>query len=667
MKKRNTKRTTDTKKETGTGNFPGWLFHIKLHLLVIFLLSFGIYFNALFNDYALDDAIVITDNMYTKQGIKGIPDILRYDTFKGFFKVEGKDKLVQGGRYRPFTLLMFAVEVSLFGLNPLPGHLINILLFGLTGMLLYLILLELFRTKKKKAYGYFIALVATLLFISHPVHTEAVTNIKGRDEIMTLLGSLAALYMSITGFEKKGRKHWLWVFLFFSIALFSKENAITFLAIVPLSYYFFKKTSIKTALIQTLPFFIAAVIFLIVRGNILGWSLGAPSRALMNNPFLKLVDGHYIDFTFGEKMATIMFTLGKYIQLLLFPHPLVHDYYPRHIQMMSFGDWRVILSLLIYAGLIVYSLMGWKKRDPVAYGILFYLITLSIVSNIIFPVGTNMSERFIFMPSIGFVIVIAVLLYRFAEYLNKKNNINSFIPLKIPLAFTGMIVILFSIKTITRNTVWKDNLTLFTTDVKTAPNSAKLLNAAGGELIAQSLKQSDPAKKTKMLEEAVGYLQKAVKIHPAFKNAYLLLGNANNYLKNYEKSIEYYRYALKLYPAYREAKNNLTQTYQDAGKYYGEQKHDINKALKYLNLSYKEDPGNAETQRLLGVAYGVARNYKKSIEFFTKALAQYPDDADLIYDLGSAFYNSGNIEKGNELHQKALKIKPDLIEQRKGK
>jgi len=81
-------------------------------LLMIF--CFLLYGNTLNHDYTQDDAIVIYDNMYTTQGISGIPGILKYDTFKGFFKVEGKDKLVSGGRYRPFTLIMFALEWQLF-------------------------------------------------------------------------------------------------------------------------------------------------------------------------------------------------------------------------------------------------------------------------------------------------------------------------------------------------------------------------------------------------------------------------------------------------------------------------------------------------------------------------------------------------------------------------
>ena len=89
-----------------------------------------------------------------------------------------------------------------------------------------------------------------------------------------------------------------------------------------------------------------------------------------------------------------------------------------------------------------------------------------------------------------------------------------------------VLVLAFGAKTILRNPVWKDNYTLFLTDVETSTESAKLQNSVGGELITQALKQSDEATKLKMINQAVPHLQKAIEIHPNYKNAYLILGNA---------------------------------------------------------------------------------------------------------------------------------------------
>src|SRR5690606_19973225 len=147
------------------------------------------------------------------------------------------------------------------------------------------------------------------------------------------------------------------------------------------------------------PIVAASLLFLLLRGAVTGWSAGEPPGELMNNPFLKVEDGRYIPFTAGEKSATIVYPMGKYVQLLLFPYPLPHDYYPRHIEIQHWGKPLVWLSLLVWLGLLYVVIRGWRSRSWWAYGILFYVLTMSVTSNILFPVGTNMSERFAFLPS----------------------------------------------------------------------------------------------------------------------------------------------------------------------------------------------------------------------------------------------------------------------------
>lgn len=652
-----------------------------------FVIGFAVYANTLFHDYTLDDAIVIYDNEFTTKGLAGIPGLLKYDTFRGFFKEAGKEKLVSGGRYRPLTPVMFALEVQLFApekkdasgktvkdkagntiFDPyqdgrpatvkVVGHLVNDLLFGLTGWLLVHLIYLLFREAgSAERTALWIAAATGLLYMAHPVHTEVVANIKGRDEIVTMLGSIAALYFSLRAYREQKPLLSALAGLIFFLGLMAKENAITFLAVVPLAYYFFTKAKTSSIVIQTLPFIIAAAIFLAIRTSILGWDFGGdPPRELMNNPFLKFVDGQWVDFSAGERFATIFFTLGKYLQLMVFPHPLCHDYYPRAVDIMSFGDWQVILSLLIYVGMGVYALLGMKKKDPVSFGILYYLATLSIVSNIFFPIGTNMGERFIYMPSLGFALVVAVLLWRWGK---DRWYSRGFV-----LA-GALVLLLLAGKSVVRNTVWKDNFTLFTHDVKIQPRSAKLQTAAGGDLVTHAIKPENTARKQQMLEEGVAHLLEAVKIHPTYKNAYLLLGNAFNYLQRYEESIQYYQQALAIDPNYAEARNNLAITYANAGRYYGEQKGDLNKAIEYLLKANEMKPNTYETLRLLGVAYGIGGRVNEALEYFKQAAALQPNDPDALYNLGTAYFNAGQPEEAEKYFQQARAIKPDIDQERK--
>ncbi len=649
---------------------PSWWANQRLLLIVLFAFSVLLYANTLGHDYSQDDAIVIYDNEFTTQGVAGIPDILKYDTFRGFFKEEGKDKLVSGGRYRPLTLVMFALEWQFFGSNPFIGHLVNILLFGLTSVLLFLTIKQLTKGMRMAGFSTFVALVATVLFAAHPVHTEAVANIKGRDEIVSLLGSLAALYFCMRAYREKNQLLNLYGVVCFFLALFSKENAITFLAVIPMALAFFTKSNLSKTAILTAPYIAAAVVFLMIRGAVIGWDLGDPPQELMNNPFLKWEGNRYVPFTFAEILARVSFTLWEYLGLLIFPHPLTHDYYPNQITVKNWFDIRVILSALFHILLLAYvaflfisRFIGneFKKR-PLVFCAGFYLATLSIVSNLFFPVGTNMSERFIYMPSVGFCLALGVLGYSLAQYLVKDKKVRSFKDLQVVLMIVGIVAIAFSVKTITRNTVWKNNYTLFTTDINTSSNSAKLRNSVGGELITQATQKKNEAQKQQMLEEAIGHLKEAVTIHPIYKHPLALLGNAHFYLQRYDESIAYFQQALRMDPNYSLALENLSKTYARAGRYYGEEQGNLQKALQYLQESFKMNPNNYETVRLLGVAYGQSGQHAKAVEFFEKALALQPNNADAMWNLGSAYYYIGQTEKANKMHQKAIQLKPEYKE-----
>ena len=620
----------------------GFWANTRLQAILIFALSFLLYANTLTHDFCQDDAIVITDNMFTTEGVSGIPGIMGYDTFYGFFKDPNKGNLVAGGRYRPFTLVMFAFEYQIFGKNPFIGHLMNVVLFGLTSVLLYFLLLKLLNYKSSvMATGdalannsaAIIAFIAALLFAAHPIHTEAVANIKGRDEIMTLLGSLAAVWFSLKFYENKGISNQVIAFALFFIALLSKENAITFVVIVPLIHWFFMQTDWTTAFKQTLPFAAAAVLFMILRGAVIGNQFTGEQNELMNNPYLKVVDNQYVPFEVSEKMATIIYTLGQYIQLLIFPHPLTHDYYPRHIGIMQFNDWQVLLSLAVYGGLGLLILRGWKKRDITSFGLAFFLITLSIVSNIVFPVGTNMAERFMFMPSVGFCLVLAIVLMKY---------------LKNYAVYAAVaIAVLFGIKTFTRNFDWKDNYTIFTTDVNVSQNSAKLQCSAGGAMIEKAATETNPSLKKEQLNVAIGHLRRSLEIHPTYKNPYLLLGNAYIYLENFEKAIEEYQNGLKLDPQFKDIKVNLALAYREMGRIYGQQKNDMPKAIEYLEKSVIYNPKDGQAYSNLGTCYGLTGQTQKAIDALERALALRFDKNDAM-NLSTAYRIFGNAAKADE-------------------
>ena len=328
--------------------------------LTISVFAFILYGNTLSHDYALDDAIVITENTFTQKGLAGISDILKYDTFVGFWlkknpnktaeQIQEEKKLVAGGRYRPLSLISFATEIEFFGKNikndagkvvykenPFVSHLGNIILYLLTTYLLYLILAKLFPPDENKKWYLSFPFIASLLFLAHPLHTEAVANIKGRDEIMTLLGSLGALWFTLKYLDTKKAKFLVYSSLSLFLGLLSKENAITFLAIIPITVYYFTNHNLKSNFKSLLPLLLVSGVFLLIRGSVLGMGTGEKQIAqeIMNNPFFGA--------SVGEKFATIFFTLWMYIKLLFFPHPLTYDYYPWQIEIINWSNPKAFL------------------------------------------------------------------------------------------------------------------------------------------------------------------------------------------------------------------------------------------------------------------------------------------------------------------------------------
>lgn len=632
---------------------------LRLHLLILTVCAILLYTNTLHHGFVLDDAIVITENIHVQKGWSGLADIFNKDTFHGFFKTD-KQGLVEGGRYRPFTLAMFAVELSIFGRSPFWGHLFNVLWYALCGIMIYLLTSHLFRFRWNPILSSWLAFAVALLFVAHPLHTEAVANIKGRDEIMALLGSLAALYFSMRSFQS-GKIAWeLLTVGCFLIGIFSKENAITFLAIVPLSYWFFTSASIGQIARYTTPFVGVALLFLLVRSNVLpNAQIGAASSELMNNPFLKLEGDRYVPFSGAERQATVFYTLGKYIQLFLVPYPLTHDYYPNHIPRMNWGQAATLFSFLLYLGMGLGGIWGLRKKSPLAYGLLFYLATLSIVSNVWLVVGTNMSERLVFMPSLG--LCIALVMGLGTLFYGKKLQ-QTTTPRTLLLALGAYVLVLGAL-TVLRNPAWKSNLNLFRSDAKTSVNSAKVHNALGGQLISDAEKiENDSLGRIALLQEAETHLKQAVSIYPGYKDGFFLLGTCYLHLRNYPEAVKYLGAAHKLANTDANVKTNLALAYRLLGQEEGEKRGNVVQALQYLQQALALNPSDYATVRLLGVANSFSGNDQAALPYFEKAKDLARDKAEAWFELHMAYQKVGELDKAQQALSQAQKLDPQVVQ-----
>ncbi|MEZ4887047.1 MAG: tetratricopeptide repeat protein [Chitinophagales bacterium] len=647
-------------------------------ILCIGLFSMVLYAPTVSYDYALDDQIVILSNQYTKQGFSGIGKLLSTESMEGFW---GEQKnLLAGGRYRPLSIVTFAVEWELFGQNPMIGHLINILLYVLTNLLLYRILVALFaaKTKRKSKTRYWfltIPFITTLLFVAHPLHTEVVANIKGRDEIMTFLGALAALYFSLQYVKRERITDLIWSGLCLFLALLSKENAITFVGIIPLTLYFFTKSPLRQIGKTTLPLIAATVVFLVIRWRVIGYffNSGTEVTELLNDPFLNA--------SFAQKYATIFSTMGYYLKLLVFPHPLTHDYYPKEFPIIGWADWRAIAPLVIYTLLGLFALWGLKRKSISAFGVWFYLLSFSIVSNLFFAVGTFINERFMYISLLGFCLIVAYGLVRYLPQLLPNVAAKKYVIGGI----VGALLLAYSFQTLRRLPAWENNTTLFLTDVKISTNSTKVNTSAGGTIYERAITLQDVGEKQKLLYQAIKYLTKAVEIHPQNTSALLLLGNAFYALdQNIDNVFGVYAAIFVNNPDHADATKNLmlfsrnikspkeadkfirfyekyvipygvnnATTFAVLGKLYGQYRQDAEKAMKYLEQSIAINPNDASVLQDLGIVYGMADLHEKALKVSLKALELQPNNTQLLQNIGIAYRNLGDAAKAEEYFQRA--------------
>ncbi|MDR3351233.1 MAG: hypothetical protein LBN98_06320 [Prevotellaceae bacterium] len=746
--------------------FPRWVY------AVIVAFCFVIYGNTLWNEFALDDTMVLTQNEFVKEGISGIPKIFKYDTFIGRYGEQVTN--LPGGRYRPLSVALLAAEYDIFvdsevkqiirdkldttimqqnvpreylvwdtqariidttqvdyavvaktapkqndddaplymkTLLPYASHFVNIILYALVACFLFKLLQRLFPVREAAGWKllFNVPVIATLLFIAHPVHVEAVANIKGRDEIMTFLGALMALFYTLRWLDTR-QPHFLFItFLCFLGGAFAKENALTFLAIIPVTIYFTGQYKLKHLLLFTaltvipvflllkgqglaflfvaaffvlllaaparsrtktialalLPSFAAALIFTCVRWSVINME-PLPETELMNNPFLGMRS--------IEKWASIVYGLGRYLWLLVYPNPLTTDYYPYHIpkvvisnngvnefiNTISIANPAVWAPLLIYGALFAFVIWGLssKRKNVYAYAIIWYLVPLSIVSNVFVMIGTFMNERFVYISSVGFCLALA---YFIIVHLPKWMKQESRYRLAV-ISFLGVVLCLYSAQSISRNKAWFDDFTLSTTDARQSPKSAKANYDAARVYNIKLQSAPDDSIRLVYTRKIYDYAKRAVEIHPAYENALSLYSWANTMLGNmYPDSLAKYprQFSINLLKQLLRRNAGTPFAFGPLGDLMAtipDPAERIRQWEEILQIAPNRFEPNFNLARICMTEMG---DPAKAVPYYEKAVSLEPNNTTALIDLGAAYGNSGKSLKAFETFEKVLQIAPN--------
>jgi protein O-mannosyl-transferase len=579
----------------------------KANTLIFFISLLGalLYLPTTSFEFTADDGLFTLSNLKTREGLAQWPDL---------FKKGSMAYIEQGGTnsgiYRPLTLFTFALERELAGeFDPVVGHSYNLVLYFLLLFVVGKLLVFLFALKNLP---FWVPLLILLLYALHPIHTEVVASVKSRDVLMSSFFAFSGIYVWAREKGQLSTRKWIFVLVLYFLSLISKEESIPLMIMGFLLGWYFFGFDFQKSLKNMYPFFIPFGIYMVIRSWLLDSNSGAGYENVVNSIMYRASGSDWI--------ATNFFVYIQYVKLLFFPHPLSWDYSYGQIQVQSFSNPVVWISVCIFGAMVYFALKGLKKRSLFSFGIVFYLATFSIFANLTpsLVIGSNLGERFMFIPSLAFVFLIVMGLYHLiqAKFPNKSFYLVSGIILPIG--------ILYSWKTIDRIPDWKDNIALFGSGVESSPRSWRthISYADALRFKAHELKETneDSAKivfeksskhfkrgieilgpkndvpqyysnYTEVLlnlgdtTEAEAVLRMVTKDHPKMFFAWFKLGGLEFSRRNYEEAKKLYLQSLKtkdpdIYSAYK----NLGNTYFNLSEFP--------EAMKAFELAkaQKEDP-----------------------------------------------------------------------------
>lgn len=603
---------------------------MKWYVLIVMAVAFGIYSNTLDHGYVLDDFDAIVDNVTVRQGSSGITQLWQSDMREG---VRGSN----GNVYRPLTMTLFALEWEFWPDDPGAAHVINVLLYALACALLFYWLSLILGTERKLA-----ALFVTLLFVVHPVHTEVVANIKSADELLMFIFGFIAL---IGLWKNVGRLFSVWLavaVLAFTLALLSKESAVTLIGVALLCAWFFGEQMRKQHLISVLWLALPFATYLAIRASVLGGLIGQEQVSELDN-LLVSAEG-------SERYFTGVSFAGLYVWKLIAPHPLNHDYSLNHLSILGADSFYPWLALLVLGALLVLAIRQVRQRSMWSFAILFLFVTLSLYSNLFVLIGTHFGERLLFLPSVGFSIALGWFFWKWHRQI-VRDTVQA--KLTLPAMVLVALLIALGARTMMRNGDWKSELSLYEADVENAPNSARTHYRLGLAYNRQAL-NAGAASQAGWFKKALPELKQSVEIYPAFSDAHNELGLAYHRLGDLDRATNHVNEALNLNNKHVAALVN-----KGAIEWERNEGH-FRDILSYFEQALEINPNYELAASNLGAAWGSLGKYEESIRWFKRATEINPGNAQNYFFIGLSYQNMGDTVQAMQWAEKAYTIDPGL-------
>ncbi|XP_066505392.1 protein O-mannosyl-transferase TMTC3 [Hoplias malabaricus] len=548
----------------------------------------GCYWNSLLCGFVFDDVSAILDNKDLRPSTP-IQNLFLNDFWGTPMSEERSHK-----SYRPLTVLTFRLNYLLSELNPVSYHLLNVLLHAAV-CILFLRFCRLLLDRST-------SLVAALLFAVHPIHTEAVTGVVGRAELLSSIFLLAA-FLAYT--KSKGTNHTIvWTpivltVLLVAVATLCKEQGITVIGICCVYEVFVAqgftlpmlidtvvqvvrgKDSFPYAVLQTLlklvVLVISTLLLVIVRVQVIQSQL----------PVFTRFDNPAAVSSSPARQLTFNYLLPVNGWLLLNPSELCCDWTMGTIPLVeSVLDTRNLATVAFYTllGLLAHHSLrhGHSSAKTVVMALSLIVLPFIPASNLFFPVGFVIAERVLYVPSMGFCVLVA---HGF-KGLSCKWGMK-----KISWLLMGVLLTTHALKTFNRTWDWESEYMLFTSALKVNKNNAKLWNNVGHALENQH-----------NYERALRYFLQATRVQPDDIGAHMNVGRTYKNLNRSKEAEDAYVVAKSLMPQIIPGKKYATRVAPNH----------LNVYINLANLIRANDSRLEEADQLYRQAISMRPDFKQA-------------------------------------------------------
>lgn len=607
--------------------------------LAFLLVTFILYGNTLRNKYALDDDYVTVTN-FPEKGKPYTPNNeLAAKGFGGIVKI-WKVRYAHDGEstfdYRPVTSSSFAIEYGLFGQNPFVSHLINVILYALSIMVLFCVMMFLFQSYENRL---LLSMLIASVFLILPIHTEVVNNLKCRDEILAFLFPMIAFWYCLKAYEKPSAGTILLILFFFILGIYSKRTSAIFIGIVPLSMALFRKVNLKL--------FAAAAG--IVLGSIVITTL--IKKMIVTEPvirkFYSFENAMLIEkANLFEKLVATVKTLGFYVKFSFIPYPFRNYYGTNVVDLTTRPDLNLLVGFAFLGGSVWYYLKS--KNKIFLYGFLLFMGGIFPFANLVIPVAGVVGERLAYNASFGIAVMTATLILPLFGSVSDLSFGRWF---KKPALYVMPVVIAYIVTIWMRNTNWKDKVTLFEHDIEHLELSAKANSMLGNEYFEQLRTEKSKYTPQVLITKALAHYQTAIKNDSSFYSAYNNAGVLYfSYMQNLPEAERYLKLGLKVRPVYPQAYENLGNLYRHQGR----TKEALDAYLKSISQNPKQYNAYISAIKLCYVN----KEYGKAIAICRVAQTYFPNDYSLIGQEADCLFMLNRKKEALEKYEEAYNLAP---------